>query len=78
VAFQQQRLGNPGNGDYEAWEAGLVHQAGEWRVGIEGGWAEDRLTGIEGSSWLVGEPQITDNLEVERPGRQLTQISLCC
>ena len=54
-----------GNGDYEAWEAGLVHQAGEWRVGIEGGWAEDRLTGIEGSSWLVGASRkITDNLEV--------------
>ena len=43
-----------GNGDYEAWEAGLVHNSGEWRVGVEGGWAEDRLTGIEGSSWLVG------------------------
>ncbi len=43
-----------GNGDYEAWEAGLVHDSGEWRIGVEGGWAEDRLTGIEGASWLVG------------------------
>jgi hypothetical protein len=43
-----------GNGDYEAWEVGLVRQGSEWRVGIEGGWSEDRLTGIEGASWLVG------------------------
>jgi predicted porin len=43
-----------GNGDYEAWEAGLVHDSGEWRLGVEAGWAEDRLTGIQGSSWLVG------------------------
>lgn len=54
-----------GSGDYEAWEAGLVHQSGEWRVGIEGGWAEDRLSGIEGASWLVGASRkITDNLEL--------------
>ena len=54
-----------GNGDYEAWEAGLVHQAGEWRFGIEGGWAEDRLNQVEGSSWLVGASRrITDNIEV--------------
>jgi len=43
-----------GNGDYEAWEVGLVRQGSEWRLGIEGGWAEDQLTGIEGVSWLVG------------------------
>lgn len=43
-----------GTGDYEAWEAGLVHDLGEWRLGVEGGWAKDGLTGIEGSSWLVG------------------------
>lgn len=45
---------NAGNADYEAWEAGLVHQGSEWRIGIEGGWAEDQLTGIEGASWLIG------------------------
>jgi hypothetical protein len=43
-----------GNDDYEAWEAGLIHDSDEWRIGIEAGWAEDRLTGIEGSSWLAG------------------------
>ncbi|MDP3494630.1 MAG: porin, partial [Hyphomonadaceae bacterium] len=54
-----------GNGDYEAWEAGLVHQIGEWRFGVEGGWAEDRLTGVDGSSWLVGASrQINDNLDI--------------
>lgn len=54
-----------GTGDYEAWEAGLVHQLGEWRVGIEGGWAEDRLTGIEGASWLVGASrQINENIDI--------------
>lgn len=54
-----------GNGDYEAWEAGLVHQSGEWRVGIEGGWAEDRLTGIEGASWLVGiSRKINENVDL--------------
>ena len=32
---------------------------------IEGGWAEDRLTGIEGASWLVGASRkITDNLDL--------------
>lgn len=54
-----------GNGDYEAWEAGLVHDSGEWRVGIEGGWAEDRLTGIEGASWLVGvSRKINENVDL--------------
>lgn len=54
-----------GTGDYEAWEAGLVHQLGEWRVGVEGGWAEDRLTGIEGASWLVGASRkINENIDV--------------
>ena len=43
-----------GNGDYEAWEVGLVRQGDKWRIGIEGGWSEDRLTGTEGASWLVG------------------------
>jgi hypothetical protein len=43
-----------GSGDYEAWEVGLVRQGSEWRLGIEGGWAEDQLTGIDGASWLVG------------------------
>jgi hypothetical protein len=54
-----------GNGDYEAWEAGLVHDSGEWRVGVEGGWAEDRLTGIEGASWLVGASRkINENVDL--------------
>lgn len=43
-----------GNGDYQAWELGLVRQVGDWRFGLEAGWAEDQLTTIEGSSWLVG------------------------
>ena len=54
-----------GDADYEAWEAGLTRQIGEWRVGIEGGWAEDRLTGVEGTSWLAGASyKINDNLDV--------------
>ncbi len=54
-----------GDGDYEAWEVGLVRQAGDWRIGIEGGWAEDRLTGTEGASWLVGASRkISDNLDL--------------
>lgn len=54
-----------GNGEYEAWEAGLVHELGEWRVGVEAGWAEDRLTGIEGASWLVGASRkINENIDV--------------
>lgn len=53
------------NGDYEAWEAGLVRESGEWRIGIEGGWAEGRLTGTEGASWLVGASRkINDNLDL--------------
>jgi hypothetical protein len=43
-----------GNGDYEAWEAGLVRQGDEWRLGLEAGWSEDQLSGLEGASWLVG------------------------
>ena len=54
-----------GAGDYEALEAGLVHQSGQWRIGIEGGWSEDRLTGTEGASWLVGASRtINDNLDL--------------
>jgi len=54
-----------GSADYEAWEAGLVHQLGDWRLGIEGGWAEDRLTGIEGASWLVGAGyKLSDNVDI--------------
>ena len=53
-----------GAGDYEAWEAGIAHQLGEWRVGVEGGWAEDGLTGIEGASWLVGASRkINENID---------------
>ncbi len=51
--------------DYEAWEAGLTRQIGEWRVGIEGGWAKDSLTGIEGASWLAGASyKINEKLDV--------------
>ncbi len=54
-----------GAGDYDAWEAGLVHESGAWRLGIEGGWAEDQLTGIEGASWLVGASRkINDNMDL--------------
>lgn len=54
-----------GSAGYEAWEAGLVHQLGDWRLGIEGGWAEDRLTGIEGASWLAGASyKLTDNVDI--------------
>jgi hypothetical protein len=45
---------NSGDGDYEAWEAGLAHQGENWRFGIEAGWSDDRLNGLEGASWLVG------------------------
>jgi hypothetical protein len=54
-----------GNGDYEAWEVGLVRQGSEWRVGIEGGWAEDQLTGIEGASWLIGaSKKLNDHVDL--------------
>lgn len=43
-----------GGADYEAVETSLVWQGDTWRIGAEGGWAEDRLTGIEGASYLVG------------------------
>jgi hypothetical protein len=56
---------NSGNGDYEAWEVGIVRQGSEWRVGIEGGWSEDQLTGIEGASWLLGASRrINDHLDL--------------
>lgn len=43
-----------GNGDYEAWEIGLVKEVDGWRFGAEAGWSEDRLSALEGKSWLVG------------------------
>ena len=43
-----------GNGDYEAWEVGLVKEVDGWRFGAEAGWSRDRLSGLEGNSWLVG------------------------
>jgi hypothetical protein len=56
---------NSGNANYEAWEAGLVRQAGDWRLGLEGGWAQDGLTGVEGASWLVGiSRKINDNVDL--------------
>ncbi len=54
-----------GSADYEAWEVGLVRELGEWRLGLEGGWARDRLTGIEGASWLVGAGyRLSDNVDI--------------
>jgi Gram-negative porin len=54
-----------GNRDYEAWEAGLVRQGSEWRFGVETGWAKDKLTGIDGQSWLVGASRkVTQNIDV--------------
>jgi hypothetical protein len=54
-----------GSAGYEAWEAGLVKTVGEWRLGVEGGWAEDRLTGIEGASWLVAAGyKLTENVDI--------------
>lgn len=54
-----------GHGDYEAWEAGLVHNSEDWRFGVEAGWAEDSLTGIEGASWLVGATRkFNENLDL--------------
>lgn len=54
-----------GDGDYEAWEVGLVRQMAGWRLGAEAGWAEDGLTGLEGSSWLVGAGfEISHNLDL--------------
>mgnify|MGYP001231965155 FL=1 len=36
-----------------------------WRLGVEGGWAKDRLTGIEGASWLVAAGyKLTDNVDI--------------
>lgn len=43
-----------GNGDYEAWEVGLVKEVDGWRFGAEAGWSEDKLSTLEGKSWLVG------------------------
>jgi hypothetical protein len=43
-----------GHAGYEAWEASLVRQGDTWRIGLEGGWAQDDLTRTEGASWLVG------------------------
>ncbi|HOY79153.1 MAG TPA: porin [Hyphomonadaceae bacterium] len=54
-----------GSAGYEAWEAGLVRQVDNWRLGVEGGWAKDRLTGIEGASWLVAAGyKLTDNVDI--------------
>lgn len=54
-----------GNGDYEAWEVGLVKEVDGWRFGAETGWSEDRLSGLEGKSWLVGvSREISHNITV--------------
>ncbi|HVY89000.1 MAG TPA: porin, partial [Hyphomonadaceae bacterium] len=54
-----------GNAGYDAWEAGLVHQGSEWRIGVEGGRSKNRLTGLEGTSWLVGASRkINQHLDV--------------
>ncbi len=43
-----------GGHGYAAWEAGLVHQGQRWRVGIEAGTAKDKLSRVEGNTFLVG------------------------
>ena len=55
-----------GNGDYDAWEVGLVKETEDgWRFGAEVGWSEDSLSRLEGTSWLVGvSREISHNLEV--------------
>jgi len=55
-----------GDGDYEAWEVGLVKKTDDgWRFGVEAGWSEDRLSKLDGSSWLVGVSRvISHNLEI--------------
>jgi hypothetical protein len=36
-----------------------------WRFGVEAGWSEDRLSKLDGSSWLVGvSREISHNLEI--------------
>ncbi len=39
---------------YQAWEVGLVRESGNWRFGLEAGFAEDGQLGLDGQSWLVG------------------------
>jgi hypothetical protein len=55
-----------GGGDYEAWELGLVKKTEDgWRVGVEAGWSEDQITGLDGTSWLAGvSREFSHNLEV--------------
>lgn len=55
-----------GNGDYDAWELGLVKETEDgWKFGAEVGWSEDKLSRLEGTSWLVGvSREISHNLEV--------------
>ena len=55
-----------GNGDYDAWEFGLVKKTEDgWKVGAEVGWSQDKLNRLEGTSWMVGvSREISHNLEV--------------
>lgn len=55
-----------GSGDYDAWEIGLVKKTEDgWRFGAEVGWSEDKLSRLEGTSWLIGvSREISHNLEV--------------
>ena len=55
-----------GNGDYDAWELGLVKETEDgWKFGAEVGWSEDKLSRLEGTSWLVGvSREIAHNLEI--------------
>jgi hypothetical protein len=43
-----------GDGDYEAWEVGVLRRMGDFRLGVEYGMSQDNLSGLEGKSWLVG------------------------
>jgi len=53
------------DGNYQAWEVGLVREFDGWRLGLEAGWAEDALLGLEGRTWLVGlSREISENLDL--------------
>lgn len=46
--------GIEGEGDYESWTAGVTKSLGDYVLGAEYGWAEDKLTGLQGDAWKIG------------------------
>jgi hypothetical protein len=54
VRYLSSNNARAGGEGYEAIEGSLVRETGDWRFGIEAGWARDDLQGIEGTSFLVG------------------------